>query len=193
MKKNVFVIAILIIVTLLVGCESKEQTTQQQTVKSGKMIEMSISFHKQMRASSNQFAVWLENTEGEIVRTFFVTEFTANGGYIKREDSLPLWTEKSNVKEMESNQVDAIANATPKTGDLKYAWDCVDDKGEILPNGEYNFFVEGTIFKKGRVVYSGMITIGDTAQTVVATPEYMTEKSKNSDMISNVTASYILK
>ena len=97
--------------------------------------------------------------------------------------------------------VDAIAGATPKmSGSQSYAWNLKDINGDTVSHGEYKFFVEGTLRWKNYVLYSGVITIGDTPVTVTADAEYNYETSGNqaalssespeNAMIGTVTASF---
>lgn len=156
-------------------------------------IQLTFDYTKQKGFSSNQIAAWLENEKGKIVYTFMVTEFTAEKGYKKRPDSLATWVAKANPKEMDKEQVDMIAQATPATGTVTCKWDCVDDKGVAIKPGTYALYVEGTIYEKDSVVYFGAITIGDEPSEAVAVPGFKTEKSKSSNMLLNVKAQFIPK
>ena len=46
---------------------------------SAKSVELSFNYQKQSGAGSNQYAVWVENSEGKVVRTLVVTSFTSKG------------------------------------------------------------------------------------------------------------------
>jgi hypothetical protein len=58
---------------------------------------------------------------------------------------------------MTDTQVDAITGATPGNGKLTYIWDGTDQNGVRVPKGKYHFFVEGTLYWKSRVVFSGIV------------------------------------
>ena len=101
---------------------------------------------------------------------------------------------------MEKSKVDAIAGATPREGNLSYSWDLADINGNMVQPGEYKFFVEGTLRWKNFVIYSGVITISDTPDTVTAEAEFnyeasdrqdaLTGESPENSMITAVTASF---
>ena len=44
-----------------------------------KSLEVSFNYQKQAGPGSNQYAVWIENEKGEVVKTLFVTSFTTKG------------------------------------------------------------------------------------------------------------------
>ena len=66
-----------------------------------KSLEVSFNYQKQAGPGSNQYAVWIENEKGEVVKTLFVTSFTTKGrvrgneqpmrGYVKRPNCVPTW------------------------------------------------------------------------------------------------------
>jgi hypothetical protein len=102
---------------------------------------------------------------------------------------------------MTKDEVDAIAGATPTGGNQVYLWDLTDSGGNMVPQGEYRFFVEGTLRWKNYVLYSGTINIGDAPQMVTADTEFiyeasdryaaLTESSPENKMIGEVTASFV--
>jgi hypothetical protein len=123
------------------------------------------------------------------------------GGYKTRPDSIALWVEKSDIASMPDYYVDAVSGATPKAGTQSYSWNLKDINGETISHGEYKFFVEGTLRWKNYVLYSGIITIGDTPATVTAEVDFiyeasdrqaaLTSDSPENSMIGAVTASFI--
>ena len=42
----------------------------------GKTLEVSFDYQRQSGPGSNQYAVWIENEKGEVVKTLFVTSFS---------------------------------------------------------------------------------------------------------------------
>ncbi|MDR3240071.1 MAG: DUF2271 domain-containing protein [Clostridiales bacterium] len=142
-------------------------------------VLITLDYEKQSGSASNQFAVWIEDMDGRIVRTLCATRFTANGGYKNRPDSIPLWVEKSGLASMRKDSVDAVTQATPNAGALSYAWDLKDADGETVPEGEYKYFAEGSLRWKNRVLYSGVITVGGGVSSSEADVEYLFEASGN--------------
>lgn len=50
----------------------------------GGSVEVSFHYARQKGFSSNQFAVWVEDSGGRFVKTLYATGFTASGGYKKK-------------------------------------------------------------------------------------------------------------
>ena len=83
MKKIISVLIICLLLSLTCG------TMVEQAIDS---IEISFVFNRMPTIASNQFAVWIENSNGEMIQTLYVTDFTAKRrGYEKREMSLSSW------------------------------------------------------------------------------------------------------
>lgn len=99
--------------------------TEQTNSMSAKLVQtppqgVRLTFHytKAATKASNQFAVWIEDSEGNIVKTIAVTDFTAQGGYDKREDALPKWVKAADPAKSAAEQIDAVSSATPAIGNL---------------------------------------------------------------------------
>ena len=130
--------------------DSKLHQNQEPSISSPSLI-LSFDF-KRGGIASSQYAVWIEDTQGKLIRTLYATSFTARGGYAYREDAIPTWVEKSNLKKLNTQQVDALTGATPKNGRLTYQWDGTDDHAQQLPAGTYRFYIEGTCYWQSRRV-----------------------------------------
>jgi len=94
---------------LFSGCASAPApvTTQRES----DIVAVSFDYAKQEGYATNQFAVWIEDANGVLVKTLFATEFTANGGYEKRPDAIPLWVERAAIAG--ETKPDAASGATP--------------------------------------------------------------------------------
>lgn len=168
-------------------------------IVSGEVV-ITFDYVRQSGSASNQFAVWIENMNGDIVKNIYATQWTANGGYRTRPDSIAIWAERSGLASMQNSEVDAVSGATPRTDTLTYIWDLTGVDGETVPSGNYMFFVEGTLRWKNFVLYSGVIEISDRPITVQANAEFtyessdrygaLTAESPENDMIHAVTASF---
>ena len=148
-------------------------------------IVISFNYVNQSGSASNQFAVWVEDMDGNCLQTVFATRWTANGGFETRPDSIALWVEKSGITSMPSYYVDAVSGATPQTGEFNCVWDLTDVDGNTVTPGEYRFFVEGTLRWKNYVLYSGIIEIGDAPATVQADAEFIYEGSGNQSALTS--------
>ena len=153
--------------------------------------DVSIDFdYKSMSGfASNQFALWVENADGEVVKTLFVTDFTgAKRGYKKREQSLNHWVSVAKPAQMSDSEIDVISGATPKTGTQHFTWDFTDKDGKKVPEGKYFIKLEGTLYQGSNAVYTGTI---DTGNVTPGPIEVVLERSepattKNETMLQNV-------
>jgi hypothetical protein len=171
----------------------------EPTGVSGEVV-ITFDYQKQSGSASNQFAVWIEDMDGKLVKTLYATRWTARGGYRTRPDSIALWAEKSGLASMEKSEADAISGATTKTGAQTYIWDLTDSGGNKVPPGEYRFVVEGTLRWKNFAVYSGVIEIGGSPAAAQGNAEFVYEASERygaltaaspeNNMIGPVTASF---
>ena len=149
-------------------------------------VVVSFEYEKQSGSASNQFAIWVEDMDGNYINTLFTTKWTAGGGYKNRPDAIPLWVEKSNIALMPDYYTDAVSGATPKTSGLQsYTWNLKDINGETVSDGEYRVFVEGTLRWKNRVIYSGVITVGGSPATIQTQAEYIYQASDKQDALTN--------
>ena len=69
---------------------AKDREDAKET-PAGERLEISFRFQRGGIASS-QYAIWIEDETGKLVRTLYVTSFTAKGGYEYRKDAVPIWT-----------------------------------------------------------------------------------------------------
>jgi len=162
-------------------------------------VTISFDFVSQSGSASNQFAVWIENKEGDLIKTLYATRFTT-GSFDKRPESIPLWVDKSGVADMTRAEIDTFTSSTPRSGELSYTWDLTDIEGREVKPGEYQFFVEGTLRWKNSVLYTGTIDTSGNPATVQATSKFNYEASDNqaslsasspeSSMIGPVTAEF---
>ena len=143
--------------------------------------------------ASAQYAVWIEDNNGKLVKTVYVTSFTAKGGYEKRPESIPVWVSKAEPSQLSDAQIDAISSATiMRDGVRKYTWDCRDEKGNPVPTGTYRICVEGSYSWSSKVLFSGTVTVGgNTQDNIPVTAAYNDGETHNRDMITNLKATYI--
>jgi len=163
-------------------------------------VVISLEFEKQSGAASNQYAVWIEDMNGNVIKSLYASRWTADGGYQTRPDSIALWVERAGLAGMSSSQVDAVSGATPGTGLQLHVWDLTDLDGNTVLQGNYKFFVEGTLRWKNFVLFSGIITLGNNPVTIEADAEFhyegtdrydaLTEDSAENRMISAVIATF---
>ena len=168
------------------GKSVKEDTT-------GERLDISFKFRRGGIASS-QYAIWIEDETGRLVRTLYATSFTTKGGYEYRKDAVPVWVSKAKPQTLSSAQIDAITGATPQNGVLTYQWDGTDDNGNRVSPGKYIFFIEGTLYWESRVIYTGELDWGGSEQSSIPVKtRYFTPSKTNENMITELRACHIKK
>jgi len=147
-------------------------------------VVISFDYTRQTGAASNQHAIWIEDMDGNLIKSLFASRWTAEGGFATRPDSIALWAERAGLANMSKAEVDAVSGATPRTGPQSYSWDLTDLNGDTVLQGDYVFFVEGTLRWKNFVLFSGVITVGDAPVTVQGEAVFRYEGSGRYDALT---------
>lgn len=144
MKRKI-ITAILTALVLSTSCTAVKKERKQEKATS---LEVSFNYQRQNDHGSNQYAVWIENESGDVVKTLFVTSFTAKGrargdekpvrGYIKRPYCVPNWVKAAKADNLSDQQIDAVSGATPQVSGLQtFTWDFTDQEGKKVEYGTY--------------------------------------------------------
>lgn len=158
----------------------------------GGKVEVTFDYKHQGGFASNQFAAWIQDAEGTMVKTLYVTDFTARrDGWKLREEAIPDWVRVSGVAAAADTAFDAVSGATPASGKMRHEWDCRDASGVPVPAGVYTVVVEGSLRGNNRAVFSAPITIGGGAETATPEPRFYGNSTVERDMITNVEVHYI--
>jgi len=169
------------------GC--KKNTTP--TVLNG-VLNVHVDYEKQPGHGSNQWAVWIEDSEGVLVKTLFVTQFTADGGYKPRPTCTPIWVSKAQPDSLSQEAIDAFSGATPSSGMQTCRWDLTDVDGKIVNPATYILMVEATLYGASEVIYRTPLTIGFKEWMLYLEPFYTSDDETNRDMIRSVSVEYLL-
>jgi hypothetical protein len=145
-------------IAVVLAAGSALQAVPQERRAAFSAVEISFLYTRQSGMASNQYAVWVEDGSGAVVRTLYATRYTAAGGWKVREQSIPQWVKKANVASMRAGDIDAVSSATPRTGKVAYKWDGTDKNGKRVPDGEYRVFLEASLRWGVRVVYTATVS-----------------------------------
>ena len=187
-----------VIVIMLLAIPAVALSKKGKNVKAN-TLEVSFNYQRQQGPSSNQYAVWIENEKGEVVKTLFVTSFTTKGrtrgneqpmrGYVKRPACVPTWVKAARANDLTDQQLDAVTGATPQTsGTQIFIWDFKDQQGKTVQEGIYKVFVEATLFNASTITYSGSFSTQDKAGNVTLTSMLTEPDEKHKDMVTDVKA-----
>ena len=165
-------------------------------------LELSFQYNKQPGPGSNQYAVWIENVDGQVVKTLYVTEFTAKGrsrdgskparGYTYRTSCTPTWVQHVGAESLTDQQIDAFTGATPaQSGVQTFVWDFTDQSGQPVAKGTYRFYIEATYNGPSVVTYTGTVTYGAPAGDLPVETSYIEASEDRKDMIASVQARMI--
>ena len=170
-------------------------TTQK---KAATAVEVSFEYERQQGPGSNQYAVWIENEQGEVVRTLFVTSFTTKGrsrdgqparrGYTYRPACVPTWVTHAKAAEMSDEAIDGVTGATPQSGRQTFSWDMKDAQGRAVPSGTYKVYVEATMFNQSIVTYTGSFSTKDKAGAIKLSFSETERDEQHAGMIRDVQA-----
>ncbi len=176
---------------------------EQARIKKGKakpkVLEVSFDYQRQAGPGSNQYAVWIENEKGDVVKTLFVTSYTTKGrtrpgeepmrGYVKRPNCVPTWVKKAKAAEQTDLQLDAVTGATPQAGGTQiFTWDFTDQQGKTVPQGTYKIVVEATLYQASDIIYCGSFSTRDKAGDIKLTSTLTEPDENHKDMVTNVKA-----
>jgi hypothetical protein len=160
-----------------------------QAASAKPVAELSFSFVRQSGSASNQYAVWVEDAQGKLIKTLYATRYTAAGGWKVRESYIPVWVKKSGLANMTKAETDALTGPTPRSGALTYAWDGTDSKGAALPDGSYVICLEATLRWENQAMFRAPVRIGQGSAEAKASAEYAgTPPGDERGMISDVKA-----
>ena len=189
-KAGILVLAILL--SVIAMAQSSKKAAKAST------LEVSFNYQRQAGPGSNQYAVWIENENGEFVKTLFVTSYTAKGrarggeqpkrGYIVRPACVPTWVKTSKAEEKTDVQLDAVTGATPQSGVQTFTWDFTDEQGKVVPQETYKVKVEATLIFDSDIVYTGTFSTKDKPGNITLTSELTKPDEQHKDMVTDVKA-----
>ncbi|MCL2007543.1 MAG: DUF2271 domain-containing protein [Treponema sp.] len=201
MKKRLYLTILTVILVLgtaigfIISCASSGSSISPLRIAgeqepAGQRFVVSFSYEKVRTIASSQYAIWIEDTNGNYVDTLYVTGYTARRGHRNRPNSLPQWVRIAQPASMPQVEIDTISGATPSPGDYKVSWDLTDRNGNRVTGTQYRFFMEATMNNGDNAVYSGIISLGEDTWNERPIPVYSIPDSSYRSMITNVQVAY---
>ena len=194
---NFLIIAAL--AAMLLAIPAMMQSKKSEAAKRAQTLEVSFDYQRQAGPGSNQYAVWIENEKGNVVKTLFVTSYTTKGrarggerpkrGYIVRPACVPKWVKTVKADEKTDQQLDAVTGATPQAGGVQtFTWDFTDEQGKAVPQGIYKVKVEATLIFDSDIVYTGTFSTKDKPGNITLTSELTKPDEQHKNMVTDVKA-----
>ena len=192
-KKIISAILAVMLLSVIAVAQSSKKASKTNT------LEVSFNYQKQAGPGSNQYAVWIENEKGELVKTLFVTSYTTKGrarggeqpkrGYIVRPACVATWVKTSKAEEKTDVQLDGVTGATPQnSGTQTFTWDFTDENGKTVPPGTYKVKIEATLFFDSDIIYTGTFTTKDKHCEIALTSELTKADEQHMNMVTDVKA-----
>ena len=190
-KAGILILAILL--SMIAVAQSSKKAVKASA------LEVSFDYQRQAGPGSNQYAVWIENEKGNVVKTLFVTSYTTKGrarggeqpkrGYIVRPACVPKWVKTVKADEKTDQQLDAVTGATPQAGGVQtFTWDFTDEQGKAVPQGIYKVKVEATLIFDSDIVYTGTFSTKDKPGNITLTSELTKPDEQHKNMVTDVKA-----
>ncbi len=177
MKKTLFTKQALI---FLFGLFLITSCSQKRTIKISYQMEDVKEY-----PPSYQLSIWLEKPDGTFVKTLFVSEYLAYGGYLEY-GICPTWSKKAGWDKVEKEEFDAVSGATPDTGDVKLEKEYSIDQ---IPDGEYLLFIQVHLKEDLNDTYKGKVDIKSSEETHAQIKPFKISRikdGKQKGIISNI-------
>ena len=171
-----------IISILLIACSSHSNNPASGSI----IITYQLNEVEELEPSY-QTVIWLEDLNGQYIKSFLVSEYLSYGGY---NDSTicPNWSIPANWDSVSEEIFDAVTSATPPIGQNELN---IDLEKEKLPAGKYRYIIQSHIIEQYNILYHGTIVVGGESNHNIATREFIPEKhSLAFDVLENVKAEY---
>jgi len=186
---------ILVLVVLLVSLSPQAQATQTAEpspspagAQVAGTVEVSFLFGSPEGVEpSYQTALWLQDEKGQYVKSLFVSEYLAYGGF-NDPTICPDWIKVANWDKATEADYDAVSRPTPPVGENSLKIN-LKDKG-ITP-GKYEYLLEVHLVENFNILYRGQIEIGSQVSESKPEATYTPNKHPAAEgVITSVTVKY---
>ena len=191
-QETVFIAGLLV---LFAGCSMLGMKAEKSSQETKGSVTIGFTLTRISGRASNQYAVWIEDEDGQLVRTLFVTDYMARKqGWKVREQTLITWQNIADVKNIPQKDIDAVSGATPQAGRQSIVWDMKDAAGKAVAAGTYVYRIEGSLLWENTEMWTGRIRVGGARESSRAKVSYFPDGADKMErtLISDVSAVYIL-
>ena len=160
------------VLALIIGLFLITSCTHKKTIKISYQMEDVKEY-----IPSYQLSVWLEKPDGNFVKTLFVSEYLAYGGYLEY-GICPSWSKNASWDKVTKEELDAVSGATPEPGDVKFKSEFSIDQ---IPDGEYLLFIQVHLKEDLNDTYKGNVKLIAGKETVAKIKPYKIKRIKNAE------------
>lgn len=164
-----------------------QNQSESQTLPTTPHVTISFDFARQNQPNGDQFALWVENDRGQVMKQLFVTKDATTVQGKQDLNTLPLWAGKVRNHTPQA-VIDATAGTTPENGPVRYYWDLTNKKGQPVPDGTYTVYIAATQSKNEQLNWRSLVTVKNGQATVAAQPKAFSTLT-SSPMISSLAVS----
>ncbi len=133
-------------------------------------------------------AIWLEDREGHLVKTLFVSQELSGTEY-KLGTACPDWVNQAHWEKADKTVVDAVTGPTPNVGSGSFRFEL--EKLRLAP-GDYEFRFQVHIIDRYNILYRGTIPVGREARNAKLETYYSPAKPAGAnDLVRNVQLRYV--
>ena len=136
-----------------------------------------------------QTVIWLEDADSQFVKSLFVSDWLAYGGYAyQRYTICPSWNSKADWQNISAEEFDVATGATPKIGQNSFNFAFKENN---LKSGKYICNIETHISENYNIRYSGEIIAKSDTFSVVPIPYFIPEQHPQAgDVLYDVKMKY---
>jgi hypothetical protein len=177
MKKQFFRRQVLI---LIIGLFIITSFTNEKTIKISYQMEDVKEY-----VPSYQLCIWLEKPDGTFVKSLFVSEWLAYGGYLDY-GVCPSWTENASWDKVTKEEFDAVSGATPDVGNVKLE---LENSINNVPDGEYLLSIQIHLKEDLNDTYKGKVNLKAGKKIDIQLKPYKIQRikdGKQKGIISNI-------
>jgi len=132
-------------------------------------------------------AMWLEDEQGALVKTLYVTNDLSSNEY-KVGEACPDWVKQAHWERAPKSEVDAVTGPTPHVGAGSRSFDLA---ALGLAPGRYQFKLQVHITDNYNILYRGTLVVSDAASEVTLETLYSPSKPPGgTDFVRDVRAHY---
>ena len=163
---------LVIFTALFFTCSREISGPEEQVIEKLGRLDVQYTIKKVDEiTSTRQTVLWLEDEHGNFVKSLFVSDWLAWGGY-SHNFVCPTWNQKTNWPNISEEEFDAVTGPTPRAGEHQVSIDL--SQIDIEP-GVFICNIETHIENNYNIRYSVGMPLKGNAVSATPSPTYIPE------------------